>query len=102
MVDSFVGENPTDDDWAHDSGKTSMKPFPNLTNLMKKIIGLWLDKSQGLGLMSRYVSHHPAIGDINPNKYICCGDVKPIPNSWDINPNPCLMRIDLLRQELGT
>ena len=37
------------------------------------------------------VSHHPTIGDLISNYSIWFGgfgDVKPIPNYWDINPNP--------------
>ena len=42
--------------------------------------------------MSRYVSHHPSIGDIYNFQQIFddiwSGDVKQIPETWDINPNP--------------
>ena len=41
--------------------------------------------------MSNYVSHHPTIGDIISNRYLVTGDVKQIPNSRDINPNPWCM-----------
>ena len=40
-------------------------------------------------LMSRDVSHHPT-GDISSPTDVWFGDVKPIPNSWDINPKPCV------------
>ena len=40
--------------------------------------------------MSRYVSHHPTRkGIFHFHTDTCFGDVKQIPNSWDINPNPC-------------
>ena len=33
-------------------------------------------------------TNQPTIGDISSQTYICFGDVKQIPKSWDINPNP--------------
>ena len=43
------------------------------------------------------VSRHPTIGDISSPTDFWFGDVKQIPNSRDINPNPCQSQIDFSR-----